>query len=55
MSNEQKEKVSGKKLPCGGIAIYGIDAKSKQEIQIGYIGKELAQTPYWTDNIQFKK
>ncbi len=55
MSNEQKEKSKGKVLPCGGIAVYGIDLKSKQEVQVGYIGKELAQVPYWTQNIQISK
>lgn len=41
MSGAIKEKPQVKKLPCGGYAIYGIDNKSKQEIQVGYIGSNL--------------
>lgn len=41
MSEPTKDKPIAKKLPCGGIAIYGIDNKSKQSIQIGYIGANL--------------
>lgn len=58
MSNEQSEQkavTTGKKLPCGGIAIYGIDIKTKQQIQIGYVGKNLAETPYWTQGVQIKQ
>lgn len=55
MSQDKPNKISGKKLPCGGIAIYGIDLKSKQLVQIGYIGKNLAEFSYWTENIEFQK
>lgn len=41
MSEAIKEKPKVKKLSCGGYAVYGIDTKSKQEIQIGYIGANL--------------
>jgi len=41
MSEPTKEKVKVKKLPCGGYAIYGVDFKSKQEVQIGYVGANL--------------
>lgn len=41
MSEPTKDKLTAKKLPCGGTAIYGIDVKSKQVIQIGYIGANL--------------
>lgn len=39
--SEKKEKVNIKKLPCGGYAIMGIDIKSKQIVQVGYIGPNL--------------
>ena len=58
MSNEQSEQkniVTGKRLPCGGIAVYGIDIKTKQKIQIGYIGKNLAEASYWTQDIKLEK
>lgn len=41
MSEPTKEKLTAKKLSCGGTAIYGLDVKSKQVIQIGYIGANL--------------
>jgi hypothetical protein len=41
-----KEKPVVKKLPCGGHAIYGIDFKSKQQVQIGYIGANLNLEAY---------
>ena len=41
MSEPTKDKPTAKKLPCGGIAIYGIDTKTKQTIQVGYIGANL--------------
>lgn len=30
-----------KKLECGGTAVYAVDAKSKQEVQVAYIGPGL--------------
>jgi len=46
MSEPTKEKPVVKKLPCGGHAIYGIDFKSKQQVQIGYIGANLNLEAY---------
>jgi len=46
MSEATKEKPLVKKLPCGGYGIYGIDIKSKQHIQIGYIGAKLNLEAY---------
>ena len=41
MSEPTKDKFTAKKLPCGGIAIYGVDVKTKQVMQVGYIGPGL--------------
>jgi len=41
MSEPTAEKIKVKKLPCGGHAIYGVDTKTKQLIQLGYIGANL--------------
>ena len=41
-----QEKPVIKKLPCGGYAIYSLDAKSKQLIQTGYVGANLSAEAY---------
>jgi hypothetical protein len=46
MSEPIKEKTKLKQLPCGGYAIYGIDIKTKQEVQVGYIGSKLPLEGY---------
>ena len=46
MSEATKDKPIVKKLPCGGHAIYSIDIKSKQQIQVGYIGANLNLEAY---------
>jgi len=35
------EITKAKKLKEGGYALYGTDSKTKQEIQVGYIGENL--------------
>jgi len=46
MSEPIKEKTKLKQLPCGGYAVYGVDIKTKQEVQVGYIGPNLPLESY---------
>jgi len=58
MSNEQKDNknnLTAKKLPCGGYAIFGIDPKTKNPAQVGYVGKGLADVPYYLDGVKVEK
>jgi len=51
----KKEKSILKPLPCGGYAIQGIDTKTKQTIQVGYIGKNLSLDGFFPDGYEIKK
>jgi len=53
--NNKTEKAILTPLPCGGYAIQGIDSKTKQSIQIGYIGKNLALEGFFPEGYQIKK
>jgi hypothetical protein len=58
MSNEQKDiknVLTAKKLPCGGYAVYGIDMKTKNTAQVGYVGKTLAEFPYYFEGVKVEK
>lgn len=53
--NKTAEKLKVKKLPCGGYAIFGIDIKTKQPAQIGYIGANLPLEAYMPENAVLEK
>ena len=53
--NKTSEKVKVKKLPCGGYAIYGIDFKTKQEVQVGYVGAGLNAEAYLPAGAEISK
>lgn len=53
--NKSSDKPKVKKLPCGGYAIYGVDSKSKQEVQVGYIGAGLKLEAYLPPNAEIIK
>jgi len=55
MSEPTKDTLTAKKLSCGGIAIYGIDLKTKQPTQIGYIGANLPLEAYLPKNCILQK
>lgn len=38
--------LTAKQLPCGGYAIFGIDIKTKNRIQIAYVGPGLPAEEY---------
>jgi len=43
---ETKERPVVKQLKCGGYAIFTVDPKTKQQMQTGYIGANLALEGY---------
>lgn len=49
------EKTKVKQLPCGGWAIYGVDAKTKQLAQVGYVGASLNPDAYLPANREVVK
>lgn len=53
--NKVAEKLKVKKLPCGGHAIYGVDPKSKQLAQVGYIGASLPVEAFMPENAVLEK
>jgi len=55
MSDKPADKIRVKKLPCGGYAIYGIDFKTKQEVQVGYVGAGLNAEAYLPKNAEIIK
>lgn len=58
MSNETKDLknvLTAKKLPCGGYAIYGIDMKTKNPTQVGYVGKGLAEFSCYLEGVKVEK
>lgn len=53
--NKPADKIKVKQLPCGGYAIYGVDIKSKQEVQVGYIGANLNAQAFLPANAEIVK
>lgn len=53
--SETKTTYKVKKLPEGGWAIYGIDSKTKQEAQVGYIGENLNVEAFLPEGAQLIK
>ena len=54
--NTQKtEKAILKLLPCGGYTVQGVDSKTKQTTQVGYIGKNLPLQGYFPEGYEIKK
>lgn len=54
-TNEQSKDLTAKILPCGGYAIFGIDQKSKNRIQIGYVGPNLNKDAFLPKDIKIEK
>lgn len=53
--SDTKTSYKVKKLPEGGWAIYGIDSKTKQESQVGYIGENLDLQGFLPEGAQIVK
>ena len=50
----ENKDITTKQLPCGGHAIYNVDAKTKTPVQIGYIGAKLPLDG-WLKNTEANK
>lgn len=55
MSEQNNKDLTAKKLPCGGLAIYGIDPKTKNRVQIGYLGKDLPIEAWLSKDVKIEK